>query len=1374
MDTTTLLQEALNLPRTELPHLKALRAIVHSDVPHDLNFQAQQSLLSIIQEYNDLVKVQGLGESCVVKPTDSTKTIRKRCKKAFRHGLKHYPMRYIYAVSGSPMASGLGEEYNPYDSPDTSIKTFTGQLGKDTRKIKKPLTLKLVDPESGLHRDDDTFEMVEGETSTERVRKYYKRHPEKVRKYLRDTVKDRVARNRDRRKAVKKHGNTKMKNHDVHHPNGAQNGNWKLAKKDHGRDKKNVNEVKNIPQTNTSKKPSLQKSIGMFVAFASKELKLSELPKIKIIQPTEDMTGLGRYTPNTKEIRVVVKGRLLADILRTIAHEMVHQLQHETGMELDGTTGSGIENSANAMAGILLRNYGEINKKIFLSENIIVCRFCGWKWQERDGGTHKYMCHKCWNNNTQYLTEGGAAGHLAHPFEDPDLTFADMKEMIDRGLTGGLDAEAPVTEKLDGQNISFSVRDGQVVFARNKGHVKNRGQNALDVAGIRQMFAGRGNIERAFTQSAEDLQAALDRLTPEQREEMFGNGSKFMSAEIIFPDTENVIPYGKSVLVMHGTMEYDENGEEIGRQPEAGKILSDAITAVGAQRQRTFGIEGPRTIAFDENEAERYQQRAEEYKSALDRAAASLGLSDDDTLADYRRKWWDARLTQISQEQGIEFTKEERAGLIKRWADYDKSFGVKNIEDPEKKKWFRQFESEQLQSEQKKMIRPIETTFLRAGADAILRTTNTLGANNPEAAEKLKKSVLDAIEAIKQSDDPDKIAKLQREMERLQSIGIDRVVPSEGVVFIYNGKPYKFTGTFAPINQILGTFKFGMAPKEPPKEEPTKEEPKDQQPPTEEKPETPEQPEQPKPPRRTVAIFTGRFQPFHAGHYSVYQSLVEKFGKENVYIASSNVTDAVKSPFDFNERKEIITRMFGVPEDMVVQVKNPYAPTEILDKLPEDTVYVTAVSQKDADRLGGKYFHSLEDTPEEERKGYKDGGYVMIAPEMQLDLNGKNISGTALRAAMGDPKITERAKKEIFTKVYGKFDQDIFDKIVKVTTKSEEARALTAQYGEEKPKGKRKKAEEPTEPSSETPSTEEPSDDIEAARSVLKQKIKNPLTGREILVATALKYEPDEPVRKAAEQLIQQAIANARKKREQPTQEIITEAVNPDKLKVYLHVREFTDEELAEEVEEYFDNEKTFRAFPDLADDREQLIKMIEDADEEVLTTDELLELTNSDVGDILTSDNPKQLLIKVATDNQKDLPRLKKALAGKQDLPMPIVIKHSEGYYLMAGNTRLSLLAAKGYTIPVKVLIYDKPAHLAPVTAPLQKSGARQNKAKEMFKKLLKMRVRNPETNNYIKIDTAMDYNKQHPAHKLAMNTIRQHMRGLSNRAGVPKNRRD
>ena len=38
--------------------------------------------------------------------------------------------------------------------------------------------------------------------------------------------------------------------------------------------------------------------------------------------------------------------------------------------------------------------------------------------------------------------------------------------------------------------------------------------------------------------------------------------------------------------------------------------------------------------------------------------------------------------------------------------------------------------------------------------------------------------------------------------------GEKSIVPSEGIVFKYDGKTYKFTGAFAPVNQITGLISF--------------------------------------------------------------------------------------------------------------------------------------------------------------------------------------------------------------------------------------------------------------------------------------------------------------------------------------------------------------------------------------------------------------------------------------------------------------------------------------------------------------------------------------------------------------------------------------
>jgi hypothetical protein len=723
------------------------------------------------------------------------------------------------------------------------------------------------------------------------------------------------------------------------------------------------------------------------------------------------------------------------------------------------------------------------------------------------------------NEEIMLLNEGGAAGHLAHPFEDADLTFGDMKEMINRGLIGGLDKEAPVTEKLDGQNIAFSVKDGKIVFARNKGHVRNRGENALDRDGIGKQFAGRGGIEKAFTGAAEDLEAAVQKLSSEQVKKMFGNGSKFMSLEVILPDTQNVIPYGKSVLVMHGTISYDKDGNETGRNAQEGRDFGEAVKKVGADRQKTFGIAGAQSIVFSSADEQENKKKAREYNSNLDKSAKEFGLSDKSKLSDYRKKWWEREISKEEKKSGFKFTKSEKSGLIKRWADGDKGFGVNGFQDDKKKAWFRNYEKSSLEKSQKSMIRPIENTFLKAGAQTLKRATNFVASNNPETSKQVKKDVATAIKAIKDSKDPAKLAKLRKELDRLKEIGMDNVVPSEGVVFMYKGKPYKFTGAFAPINQINGTFKFDKPkdekPEAKPKEKYKKEAKKDEKKKAE------------KQPKRTIAVFAGRFQPFHAGHYSVYQELVKRFGKDNVYIASSDVTDEVRSPFKFSEKQEIITSMFDVPKDHVVQVKNPYQPVEVLKGAGKDTAYVTAVSQKDAERLdkGGKYFKNYDKTPKGTHKNYKEEGYYIIAPEMQLKVNGGNISGTQLRATFGNEFLSDSEKRDIFTQVYGKFNKDIYNKIVKKTTKAEEAKVEIEKIEKQKKTAKAitKKTDTGKKDKKEK-SVSLDKDTRKKLKDVLKTKIKNPETGNKIYVSSALKYKKGSKVRRAAEDEIKKAL----------------------------------------------------------------------------------------------------------------------------------------------------------------------------------------------------------------------------------------------------------
>ena len=410
------------------------------------------------------------------------------------------------------------------------------------------------------------------------------------------------------------------------------------------------------------------------------------------------------------------------------------------------------------------------------------------------------------------LLEGGAAGHMQHPYEDMDLTFNDYREMMHRALVGNLGTEEPPTEKLDGQNIQFTVRDGKIKFARNKGHVKNAGENAMAIPDIIEKFKDHPTgVSKAFVESAKDLQSAISKLPNEQVYSIFGDGKSFMNLEIILPDSQNVIPYGKSVLVFHGTTEYDEAGNKIGGVQDHAHDLNKMIRKVGAEQQKTFGIEGPHSITMSNADLDNNAKRLAAYIGKLDSLRSEFNLSNNSPIGDYYKAWWERELDNEFQRHHLQPDESTKDALVRRFAFGDKSHRLTSIKDKNIKKWASDYQKNKHKQMHKKVQRPFEMLFLRVGADSLRRVENFMASNNPVNAEKLKAEVDKVIATINSSDFGDKADKMAMELERLTKIGVDKLVPSEGIVFTYNGNPYKFTGTFAPINQLMGAMRFGNA-----------------------------------------------------------------------------------------------------------------------------------------------------------------------------------------------------------------------------------------------------------------------------------------------------------------------------------------------------------------------------------------------------------------------------------------------------------------------------------------------------------------------------------------------------------------------------------
>ena len=101
--------------------------------------------------------------------------------------------------------------------------------------------------------------------------------------------------------------------------------------------------------------------ITKFFGFVCQKLGILDHPVITF-SPDLGTTSFGLYHPASASVSVAIEGRHISDILRTFAHELVHHKQLTSGSQLDL---EGLEYEANAVAGMLMRDYNKLHPELF-------------------------------------------------------------------------------------------------------------------------------------------------------------------------------------------------------------------------------------------------------------------------------------------------------------------------------------------------------------------------------------------------------------------------------------------------------------------------------------------------------------------------------------------------------------------------------------------------------------------------------------------------------------------------------------------------------------------------------------------------------------------------------------------------------------------------------------------------------------------------------------------------------------------------------------------------------------------------------------------------------------------------------------------------
>jgi hypothetical protein len=108
-----------------------------------------------------------------------------------------------------------------------------------------------------------------------------------------------------------------------------------------------------------------------FIQHVTTELGIDPVPEIHLhTDPnwSEQNQSFGRYDPESHTLNVSMPNRHVMDVLRTVAHELVHCSQNQQHGQLPddaGKTGSDWENDANARAGVIMRDWANSHPEHF-------------------------------------------------------------------------------------------------------------------------------------------------------------------------------------------------------------------------------------------------------------------------------------------------------------------------------------------------------------------------------------------------------------------------------------------------------------------------------------------------------------------------------------------------------------------------------------------------------------------------------------------------------------------------------------------------------------------------------------------------------------------------------------------------------------------------------------------------------------------------------------------------------------------------------------------------------------------------------------------------------------------------------------------------
>lgn len=397
---------------------------------------------------------------------------------------------------------------------------------------------------------------------------------------------------------------------------------------------------------------------------------------------------------------------------------------------------------------------------------------------------------------------GGASGHIMHLYEDRDMTFRRLKDIITRVGHAKMNE---AYEKCDGINllVTWDFNSDQLRVARNKGNIKEGG---LDRHGLSLKFANRPQLLAAFEGAYDALSEAFGKLPHEAKAGIFGaTGGVWFSTEVIDPGAYNTIRYDDRNIVFHrhGPKLFDFDGDPLATNLQRnlevlkanGAALNEALDT-----NNDWRIHTPAAITLRPVD-----------ESVIVHAVRSIdGIMRHGKVAahDSIRTYLFRRLADDFQRYPL-INSTIREMVVRNLVEMPGAPTMTKITSGLDRTLKEQINQMALSGKGTitKLMKPIEEVVHKFGSHVMSGMHSSFIEDGQAEVERLREHLRKCIDDIRNSDDKNGQQILERNLWKL---GSHEAINSsmEGIVFQDANRVYKLTGAFAPANQICAYLKY--------------------------------------------------------------------------------------------------------------------------------------------------------------------------------------------------------------------------------------------------------------------------------------------------------------------------------------------------------------------------------------------------------------------------------------------------------------------------------------------------------------------------------------------------------------------------------------